>query len=47
MKMDFKQVVLAASALLVTAGAYAVDAAAAKARGGFGSSGRSYGSGRS
>ncbi|MBV1732156.1 MAG: c-type cytochrome [Hydrogenophaga sp.] len=31
MKMDFKQVVLAASALLITAGAYAVDAAAAKA----------------
>ncbi len=31
MKMDFKQVVLAASALLATAGAYAVDAAAAKA----------------
>ena len=31
MKMDFKQVVLAASALLVTAGAHAMDAAAAKA----------------
>jgi cytochrome c len=31
MKMDFKQVVLAASALLITAGAHAVDAAAAKA----------------
>ncbi|MDP3323681.1 MAG: c-type cytochrome [Hydrogenophaga sp.] len=29
--MDFKQVVLAASALLITAGAHAVDAAAAKA----------------
>lgn len=31
MKMNFKQIVLAASALLATAGAYAVDAAAAKA----------------
>ena len=31
MKMDFKQVVLAAAALLVTAGAHAMDAAAAKA----------------
>jgi cytochrome c len=31
MKMDFKQVVLAAMALLVTAGAHAMDAAAAKA----------------
>lgn len=31
MKMDFKQVVLAASALLITAGAYAMDAPAAKA----------------
>jgi cytochrome c len=31
MTMYFKQIVLAASALLATAGAYAVDAAAAKA----------------
>lgn len=31
MKMNFKQIVLAASALLVTAGAHAVDATAAKA----------------
>jgi cytochrome c len=31
MKMDFKQIVLAASALLATTGAFAVDAAAAKA----------------
>lgn len=31
MKMDFKQIVLAASALLTAAGAFAVDAAAAKA----------------
>lgn len=31
MKMDFKSIALAASALLVTAGAFAVDAEAAKA----------------
>lgn len=31
MKMNFKQIVLAASVLLTTGGAYAVDAAAAKA----------------
>ncbi|MDG5974587.1 cytochrome c, class I [Hydrogenophaga taeniospiralis CCUG 15921] len=31
MKMDFKQTVLAAAALLTTAGVFAVDAAAAKA----------------